>query len=1201
MTNVIDTALINLQKSKLASCELNKRTKYKIVLITEPYVHDGNVALLDKTVGNLYYALNEDPRACIRITPDLNPWIVNEFTSKDICCVAANIEGRMTYIASAYLDINLSAIPKMMSDLIDCCNQKGIPLLIGMDSNAHSALWGCDVSNGRGHELESLIAEKDLTVLNEGSRPTFETVRAESIIDVTMVNSAFYNTMNVNDWQVLGDEPSFSDHKYITFSWGKYIPAQRQYRNLKKANWSSFKELTKTNSLPIINSDGSNLDDCALSLKNLIDDALEVVCPMRNAFTKKPNPWWNGELSKLRSEVRHLENVKNNSENNYKKYRKSWSNYRKAVNKAKKESWRNFCTKAENAKDVTKIIKSLKSKSPKGIGLLKQVDGTFCRTPKESLAALMDAHFLESVEVTDQEGVDESHNVVMNESAPDDVEEFITPTKVRDSIGSFGPMKAPGPDNFKPIILQNLHEETYKYISDIYKSIVRSGYTPSLWREMKVIFLAKEGKTEYCVPKSYRPITLSNFLLKGLERILQWYINEKIITKPLYSQHAYTKGRSCDTALTEVVDIIEKAISRKEKALVVSLDCSGAFDRIQFTAAAAAMKRRGIPKTIEKWYDKLLRERSVEAELQGEKSKRKPKRGSPQGGILSTLIWILIMDTLLSTFEGKAVKAIGYSDDVFLVITGKDIATLVNIMQQSLDDVTKWGESNGLVFNPDKTSVVLFTKSTRRETCKNLYLKGVELSYSDSLKYLGVTLNKRLTWTEHVNSRVKKGMQLFNLSRAIIGQNWGLTPDKIMWLYTAVIRPMVTYGCLVWGKLLSATARNGLKRLQRQSLLSLSHPLRSTPTDGMEVALGLLPLDLHVEAEGIKARLRTRTQVNDRWDGLGVHRAEGHRRYWDTTLNKICPTSLPMDKITKVMNWERPLEIKNPDVVIYTDGSKETGNVGCGWAVCVGDTVIAEDFRYLGKSSTVFQSEIVAISDSLLWLISNAQKLGDKKSCLIRSDSQSAIAAIYSNKIENKTVLDCVNFLKTANKSFQVTIEWIKGHDDATGNEYADYLAKAGNSRITEVTEPVIPVPMTTIKAKIEDLIVERWQNRWNACEEQRVTKHFFTKVNVKKCKRLVKLARQDLNLLFQACTGHGLFRGHLAKWRDVDPTCQLCLEDEEKADHLWSECPALWNERRERQSEHTRQKYFELDVIKFFKAPSVRDMMTRNGEETVS
>ena len=855
MDSTIDTAIINLKKSRLASLELNKRG-YDLVMITEPYLSKSNVALLDRAAGDVYYALGKSPRACIRVNPDLNPWLVNEFTEKDICCIATEIKGRLVYVVSVYLDINLSATPQILRDLIDRCNQKGIPMILGMDSNAHSPMWGCDEVNPRGEELEILIAEKNLTVMNVGSVPTFKTERAESIIDVALINAYAYENLSLQDWRV-DESTSFSDHRYVLFQWGGYTPNEQHFRNLKRADWRLFNYKTTVDDLPDIFDDGSNINECAKALHDLINMALDVACPMRKAIKKRPNSWWCSELASLREEVRHLENIKGHSSHHYNRYREKWSNYRRAIEKAKRDSWRSFCGKANSAREISKLMNTLKTKSLKGIGMIKR-NGVYCETPKDSLEALMSEHFIESEEV-ESDGDERQERIAMHLNAihDDDVMGFVTSDKVKKSLGSFGPNKSAGPDNFKPVVTQNLNEKAYEYIAKLYKLAIKTGYTPRIWRQMKVVFLPKDGKTDYGAPNSFRPITLSNFILKGLERILHWYIQDKIIKGPLKSQHAYTTGRSCDTALSEAVDTIEKAISRREKALVVSLDCSGAFNRIRFDPADAAMKRKGIPKSVRRWYINLLKSRTVEASLQGEKSMRRPTRGSPQGGVLSGLIWNLIMDELLESFSGKPVEAIGYADDVLLMIKGWNIGTMVDLMQKELDRVVEWGKNNGLVFNPEKTKVVTFTRSTKPESSKGLKMNGKAVPYSTSLKYLGITLTKRLLWTEHIKSKVMKGMQLLNLSKAVVGQNWGLSPDKILWIYTAMVRPLISYGSLVWGNSINKTTAKQLTRLQRQVMISMSNPLRSTPTDGMEVVLGLLPLDLHIEAEGIKARLRT--------------------------------------------------------------------------------------------------------------------------------------------------------------------------------------------------------------------------------------------------------------------------------------------------------------------------------------------------------
>ena len=67
-------------------------------------------------------------------------------------------------------------------------------------------------------------------------------------------------------------------------------------------------------------------------------------------------------------------------------------------------------------------------------------------------------------------------------------------------------------------------------------------------------------------------------------------MTDRILTEPLYAQHAYTVGSSFNTAISELVDFIEKNTLRKQHVLSVSLDCTGAFDRIKFDSADKAMK-----------------------------------------------------------------------------------------------------------------------------------------------------------------------------------------------------------------------------------------------------------------------------------------------------------------------------------------------------------------------------------------------------------------------------------------------------------------------------------------------------------------------------------------------------------------------------------------------------------------------------------
>ena len=170
-------------------------------------------------------------------------------------------------------------------------------------------------------------------------------------------------------------------------------------------------------------------------------------------------------------------------------------------------------------------------------------------------------------------------------------------------------------------------------------------------------------------------------------------------------------------------------------------------------------------------------------------------------------------------------------------------------------------------------------------------------------------IQSRLSWTTHVLGQIKKANMLLNRARTIIGREWGLDPERALWIYTAIARPKVTYGSLVWAHGLDITLGNKLKQMQRKILVAISGALRSTPTDAMEVIAGLIPLDLHIMELAARSRVRTKPLVKDRWDGIdgsqkGPGKVVGHRRYWDKFTEEIGKLEGPPQQDNSWMEWE---------------------------------------------------------------------------------------------------------------------------------------------------------------------------------------------------------------------------------------------------------------------------------------------------------
>ena len=64
------------------------------------------------------------------------------------------------------------------------------------------------------------------------------------------------------------------------------------------------------------------------------------------------------------------------------------------------------------------------------------------------------------------------------------------------------------------------------YITKLYKRSLETGRPPKQWLEIKAVFIPKPGKPDYKTAKSFRPISLSSYLLKGMERTILWHLKE---------------------------------------------------------------------------------------------------------------------------------------------------------------------------------------------------------------------------------------------------------------------------------------------------------------------------------------------------------------------------------------------------------------------------------------------------------------------------------------------------------------------------------------------------------------------------------------------------------------------------------------------------------------------------------------------------
>lgn len=117
-------------------------------------------------------------------------------------------------------------------------------------------------------------------------------------------------------------------------------------------------------------------------------------------------------------------------------------------------------------------------------------------------------------------------------------------------------------------------------------------------------------------------------------------------------------------------------------------------------------------------------------------------------------------------------------------------------MRRGFKIIESWCTNNGLTVNPSKTQLVLFTNKYKYEANFTLKLFGKSVQTSEETRHLGVILDRKMSWIPHLENRLVKATRIFWALRKTMGNRWGVPPKVIHYIYTALIRPMVTYGSI---------------------------------------------------------------------------------------------------------------------------------------------------------------------------------------------------------------------------------------------------------------------------------------------------------------------------------------------------------------------------------------------------------------------
>ena len=234
----------------------------------------------------------------------------------------------------------------------------------------------------------------------------------------------------------------------------------------------------------------------------------------------------------------------------------------------------------------------------------------------------------------------------------------------------------------------------------------------------------------------------------------------------------------------------------------------------------------------------LLTERKI---IVGDRT-AESERGTPQGGRASPLLYRIGANNLLTKLKAiDGIQATAFADDTAIVVGAESEGELQAKVSAAMNAVAEWARTAEIRVNEDKTEII----SIGRSTVKRLRIGADEIELKRNLKYLGIIIDDRLKWREHIDYLAAKTERLL---LRVISTCWSRgilkVKDKLR-LYKQVFLPMMIYGHEIWFEEIRNKSMyiDRINRLQRRILRAIVGAYKNVNTDKMLELTGVLPID----------------------------------------------------------------------------------------------------------------------------------------------------------------------------------------------------------------------------------------------------------------------------------------------------------------------------------------------------------------------
>jgi hypothetical protein len=392
---------------------------------------------------------------------------------------------------------------------------------------------------------------------------------------------------------------------------------------------------------------------------------------------------------------------------------------------------------------------------------------------------------------------------------------------------------------------------------ELFNNSISEGIFPNILKETTVTPIFKKNDKQ--LVENYRPISVSSPFSKIFEKLIKSQLIKHLEENNILSknQFGFRTGHSTEQAIINLTSELHDAMDKSLKPIVIFLDIKKAFDSINFKILIYKLSKLGLDNnTLEllKNYLSARKQRTrIDMTLSDENIIR---NGVPQGTILGPLFFLIYINELCNLkIKGQIIS---YADDTAIVIKSESWEKTMQIAEETMFHVNSWLEVNKLSLNIEKTIYVPFSILESNLPPENLKLKFhskncnplnkncncYTLKRETNAKYLGVIIDYRLSWCEHIK-------YITEITRKLIYYTYRLkqivNQTLLKRLYISLFQSIYSYGLLSWGSANDSVIYS-LANLQKRIIKIMFNKPIMYPTDKLFLDTKLLDIrQLYIE------------------------------------------------------------------------------------------------------------------------------------------------------------------------------------------------------------------------------------------------------------------------------------------------------------------------------------------------------------------